>query len=562
MHDTSYLYNVLVLLSAAVVIVACFRHLHISPVIGYLVAGAAIGPSGLAIIQEVETTTSIAEIGIVFLLFMIGLELSLERLKEMRKQVFGFGSLQVALTSGIIGGIVLAMGYSVESAIIIGGGLAFSSTAIVLQVVAERGEQSSQTGRLALAVLLLQDFAVVPMLVLIPLLATTGSEGIFLAVGEIMIKAIIAMIAIVIAGRLVLRPFFRIIAATKSPELFVSTTLLIVLFFSFATEHAGLSLALGAFIAGILVAETEYQHQVEADITPFKGLFLGLFFMTVGMSVNIQTVTDRILEVLMVTFGLIVIKAAILLGLCSLFKYRMRTRFHASFLLAQGSEFAFILFGMASMQGLMADGLAELLMVSVTLSMALTPLLNTLGNTIGNRFERQSDLVLARASTDTVDIDNHIIIAGYGRMGQTLADMLTIEKKCFVAVDMDPANIALGRKQHRPVYYGDARRLDVLQSVGIDRATYMVFAFTHPTAEVRAIRAIRRIRPDITIICRAMQNSHAKLLKAAGADIVVLEALESSLLLGQTLLRAKNVPEQEIQRVLQDFRLRQQPDVS
>ncbi len=555
MHHGAMYLDILILLAAAVAIVAGFRFLRMSPVLGYLVAGVLIGPHGLALIEDVQQTAGIAEIGVVFLLFMIGLELSFSRLREMRTQVFGFGSLQMLLTGSALGLIGYGLGLSASQALVVGAVLSLSSTAIVMQVVAERGENNSQVGRIALALLILQDLAVVPLLVLIPLLAKGGDDvQILTTVGHALGRALLAMVAIVLVGRVVLRPMFRLIAQAHSPELFIAATLLVVIGCSVATESAGLSLALGAFIGGLLVAETEYKHQVEADIMPFKGLFLGLFFMTVGMSVDPMLIWQEWDYILLLTVLLLVMKASIITLLCRLFRFRHSKAIRAGFLLAQGSEFAFVTFGLAMEQGFLPERATQMLMVVVTVTMGLTPMLAGLGQRVGKYVESLTSHEEASAFHETFDLDNHVIIAGFGRVGQMLAQILELEKIPYVAVDMDPANVLEGRQRRQPVYYGDASRADVLQAMGLERADMVALTFNNPKELARAVHGIKRIQRSVRIIARSRDARTAKLLMAAGADLAVPETFEASLHLGSALLRAKGVAEHEASRIIQQVR--------
>ncbi len=372
MHDTSNLPVILILLATAVVIVALFRKLRVSPVLGYLVAGMAIGPTGAGIITDTSGTAAAAEFGIAFLLFIIGLELSWERLHAMRRYVFIVGIAQVVLTTGVLAAGIYVAGFPVATAVIIAGGLAFSSTAFVLQLITEYNQKASQLGRLSLAVLLVQDIAVIPLLVIVPTLAHNQplpATDIIL----IIIKAVAVLALILFAGRLLLRPLYRLIASLANPELFTALTLLVVLGTGWLTSMAGLSLALGAFMAGILMAETEYRHQVEADVMPYKGLLLGLFFMTVGMSTDVRVLWEHFSSVLMLASGLMAVKALIIIGLCRAFGFGVATSMQAGLLLAQGGEFAFIVFGQAVGQLFIGTHLAQILTAVVTVSMALTP---------------------------------------------------------------------------------------------------------------------------------------------------------------------------------------------
>jgi monovalent cation:H+ antiporter-2, CPA2 family len=361
MHESTQLLEIVILLCAAVVIVAVFRSLRLSPVIGYLVAGTAIGPYGLGVIDDIDSTSGFAEFGVIFLLFMIGLELSFARLSSMRKHVFHFGGAQTFITGTLFTLLVLGLGGSAPAAIIIGGGLALSSTAIVLQVISEQGEKSSQVGRLSLAILILQDLAVIPLLVFASRMGDP-SEELTNALTDTALKAMVCLTFIFIAGRLLLRPLFRFIASLENTDLFSATTLFVVLGVAWLTSAVGLSPALGAFMAGLLVAETEFKPQVEADILPYKGLFMGLFFMTVGMSLNIDTLTTHFFSIIGLTFMLMLIKTLIIMALCRIFGFSLSTAIYTGLLLSQGGEFAFVLFTLPASQQVMGSALAQILM--------------------------------------------------------------------------------------------------------------------------------------------------------------------------------------------------------
>jgi monovalent cation:H+ antiporter-2, CPA2 family len=555
MHSVDFLSSIVLLLLTAVVVVALFRYVKMSPVLGYFVAGAMIGEHGFKFVTT-ENTSAFAEFGIVFLLFAIGLELTFERLLAMRKYVFGFGTLQVLITGVILALIVRLLGYSGSAATIIGGGLALSSTAIVLQVVAENRQQSTQVGRLSLATLLLQDFAVVPLLVLMPLLAgdhTTMMQ----AMGVAVVKALLALVGIFVAGRLLLRPLFALIGSANSArtnELFVATTLLIALSAAWGTEQLGLSLALGAFVAGLLVAETEFQHQVEETITPFKGLFLGLFFMTVGMSINIKLIIDALPLILLLSFGLLAIKAVIITTLCILFRFSLGASIHAGLLLAQGGEFAFILFGLASGNGLIGKELGQTLMLVVTVTMALTPLLSYLGNMIVHRFEKDERLTGYQMLKETADLDNHVVIAGFGRVGKMVARLLEAEHVHYVAVDINAQNVKKGRAEGFPVYHGDSAAIEMLKTLGIERAQSAIITIENEVALKNTARIINKHYPALPVIVRAKDLSKTEELKNAGATIIVPETYETGLQLGGAVLKSVGVSEFEVSRIKNLFR--------
>ncbi len=579
--DHGNLNEIVTLLAAAVVIVTVFRRLNLSPVLGYLVAGGMIGPFGLGIITDLDSTRTIAEFGVVFLLFVIGLELTFERLKAMRKHVFGFGTLQVVITGAGVGWFVYLLGISPTLSLVIGASLALSSTGIVLQILAEKNDQSTQVGRLSLATLILQDLAVVPLIILVPLLAGDEAQanlmlldwlipalklqpptlGILLL--DSLLVAALAIGAIFVVGMRLLRPAFNLVGSLGSQELFTATTLLVVLGMAFLTAEAKLSLALGAFVAGLLVAETEFRPQVETDIRPFKGLLMGLFFMTVGMSIDFSLLVNEALIIFGLTFLLIAYKAIVIIMLARLFGFRRGPSIEAGLLLAQGSEFAFILFALAYQGGLMDGFLAQMILVIVSVSMAVTPLLASLGSRISNRLDRKkrpSRLENEELEQETVDLNNHIIVAGFGRVGQTVCTLLAAEDiHNYVAIDHNPRHVRQGRNEGYSVYYGDAERIDILQSLGIARAKMVVVTIADREHSVAMVECVSKHFPALPIVARAFDRVHAKQLRDAGAKIAMAEAFESSLLLGGQILRMIGVSDVEIQHVMTRFRAEEYP---
>ncbi len=559
MHDLSFLPSVLWILIAAVLVVAIFRRFHLSPVLGYFVAGAAIGDHGLQFVRANDIEV-FGEFGVVFLLFAIGLELTFERLKSMRLHVFGFGGLQVLITAVVIWGLAHYL-YNVKasSAVVIGGGFALSSTAIVMQVIAENRKQSTQVGRLSLAILLMQDFAVVPLLVLIPLLASGGdSVGVIELMGMAMLKAVLTLLIIFILGRLFLRPIFRAINPSnqfKNNELFIATTLVIVLASAWATEHMGLSLALGAFVAGLLVAETEYHLQAEESINPFKGLLLGLFFMTVGMSLNVQLIVQEVNTILLLSLSLIAIKAVIIIGLCRLFKFKWGTTIHAGLLLSQGSEFAFILFGLAVQQDIVTQSAGQILMIVVTITMALTPLLSILGDFVDEKLDKKEKMDYDEINQDIADLDQHVIIAGFGRVGKMVARLLEAEKVNYIALDANPNHVAHERREAFPLYLGDSSNMEMLESVGLKRAKSVIITIDNMITLKKCTKIIRQHMPKIPIVVRTKDLSNAEELYKIGATIIVPETYETGLQMGGAVLKSIGVSEYEVSRIKNRFRL-------
>jgi len=553
MSESEHLSQIVILLCAAVLIVAVGRIVRLSPIIGYLIAGAAIGPYGLKLIKHVEATADIAEFGVIFLLFIIGLELSIERLRGMRKHVFGFGTAQMLITSGIFACLFIGFGGTASAAIIIGGGLALSSTAIVLQVIDEQGERATQVGRLSLAILILQDLAVVPLLMLVSLLGE-HDKSVAYAIADAAVRAGVGLTVIFVAGYLLLRPLFRFIASLENTELFAATTLLVVLGVSQLTIMAGLSPALGAFMAGLLVAETEFKPQVEADVLPFKGLLLGLFFMTVGMALNMEMLYEHFFSIVLITLSLMFCKALIIMALCRVFGFTLSTAIHSGLLLSQGSEFAFILFSLASGRGVMPTEMSQVLSVIVTMSMVLTPLVALAGKKIALALEKYA---ISRPETmieETLDLSNHVIISGFGRVGHTVARLLEIEKIHYVAIDMDSFLTSRERKRGIPVYYGDTTRMHVLKALGVARARAVIVTHNDTRVALQTIATIRDLNRDLPIIARAKNLEQVQKLEAAGANLAVAEMFEVSLQLGGALLKAVGVKESEISRITDIFR--------
>lgn len=553
MPEAQQLPIVIILLAAAVVAVALFRRLHISPVLGYLVAGAVIGPGGLGVISDIHGTSSIAELGVVFMLFIIGLELSWERLTSIRKQAFLLGILQVVVTAVFIASIAIIAGCRADTAIIIGSGLALSSTALVMQLIEDNHQKASQLGRLSLAVLLVQDLAVVPMLVFIPALAQ-NKTGVALELLTVVGKAAAALALIFFLGRRILRPLYRVIAALANPEIFTALTLLVVLGTGWLTFRSGLSLALGAFIAGLLMAETEYRHQVEADVMPYKSLLLGLFFMSVGMAADLRVVAHNLPLVIGGAALLLALKAVVILALSRLLGFGSQTRMQAATLLAQGGEFTFILFRLAGENDFLVPDTAQLLTIVVILSMALTPILAALGRMLTNTIEYKRRRKAEDSVSEIMDVRDHVIILGFGRVGQTIAKLLSTENINYVALDMQIGTVARAKKIGLPVYYGDSSRREVLNAVGIERASSVIVTLKDPVAAENAVRAIRAAAPQLPIIARALDLSRVLLLEKAGANVAVSEMFETSLQLGGALLRSLGITDQEIVRIMKLFR--------
>ncbi|KAG7614658.1 Regulator of K+ conductance N-terminal [Arabidopsis thaliana x Arabidopsis arenosa] len=563
-EEEASLLDVLWLLLASVIFVPLFQKIPGgSPVLGYLAAGILIGPYGLSIIRNVHGTKAIAEFGVVFLLFNIGLELSVERLSSMKKYVFGLGSAQVLVTAAVIGLIThYVAGQAGPAAIVIGNGLALSSTAVVLQVLQERGESTSRHGRATFSVLLFQDLAVVVLLILIPLISPNSSKGgigfqaIAEALGLAAIKAAVAITGIIAGGRLLLRPIYKQIAENRNAEIFSANTLLVILGTSLLTARAGLSMALGAFLAGLLLAETEFSLQVESDIAPYRGLLLGLFFMTVGMSIDPKLLLANF-PLIMGTLGLLLVGKTILVVIIGkLFGISIISAVRVGLLLAPGGEFAFVAFGEAVNQGIMTPQLSSLLFLVVGISMALTPWLAAGGQLIASRFELQDVRSLLPVESETDDLQGHIIICGFGRIGQIIAQLLSERLIPFVALDVSSDRVAIGRSLDLPVYFGDAGSREVLHKIGADRACAAAIALDTPGANYRCVWALSKYFPNVKTFVRAHDVDHGLNLEKAGATAVVPETLEPSLQLAAAVLAQAKLPTSEIATTINEFRSR------
>jgi monovalent cation:proton antiporter-2 (CPA2) family protein len=549
-HDASYLFDLIILLAAAIVAVPLFRRLGLGAILGYLAAGAAIGPWGLRVIVEVPLIRRISEFGVVFLLFLIGIELKPSRLWVMRRWVFGLGTAQVALTGIVLAGAGHALGIPAPAAVVVGFGLALSSTAFGLQILGERHELGSRHGRAAFAILLLQDLAAVPLFALIPLLSPRGAAAApsFWA-GAVQTIAVLA--GVVLAGRHVMRPMLRLVAASRTPEVFAAAAVLVVLGAAALMEAAGLSMALGAFLAGLLLSDSEYRHQVQADIEPFRGFLLGLFFMAVGMSIDFGLLAGLGPAIAGLVLGLLAVKAAVLWPLGRLGGLAAADAGRLALLLAQGGEFAFALFGLAAGSGLIDDSLFRMLLLVVAVTMVLTPALVGAGHRLAARL---GEAAPGPAAGRAPGRSRHVIIAGFGRVGQTVARMLAARGIPYTALDLEADRVAHLRARGDPVFYGHASRADVLQAAGAAEASLLVVTLDHPGAAERTVAAVGHHFPNLPVHARAVDLERSRALKAMGAASAVPETLEASLQLGRAALVGLGAEEEEVDRLLEEFR--------
>lgn len=560
MDDLAF-YNILILLGVAVVTVALFRYLRLPQILAYLFTGVVVGPHGLGWIPDLEGTRYLAEFGLVFLMFTIGLEFSLSKLIAMRRYVLGLGGSQVLISCLVFGGMAWFWGVTVEAAIVIGGALALSSTAIVMKLLSEQLEQRSRHGHHAFSVLLFQDLIVVPFLILIPALSGTEEHAVLPAMANALIKSALVLAAIVIVGRWLLRPLFHEVALARSREFFMLTVLLLTLGSAWMTHMAGLSLALGAFFAGMLLGETEYRHQVEGDILPFRDMLLGLFFITVGMLLNLSAVASYWGWVLLCVVAIVVFKSLLITALGKLFKMETGVAIRTGLVLAQGGEFSFALIMLAERYQVMQGQVVQVVLAAVVLSMALAPLFIRYNGVIarllvpGYQRVRASDLDRIRDEAATTQ--GHVIICGYGRSGQNLAWMLEQEAVASLALDLDPVRVRDARDAGKPVVYGDAARRDVLEAAGLARASALSISFNDVTIALQILAVVRDVHPDMPVVVRTMDDVNLNRLYEAGATEVVPESLEGSLMIGSHLLLLLGTPMSRIVRQVRHARTEQ-----
>jgi monovalent cation:H+ antiporter-2, CPA2 family len=552
--DISFYKQALIVLGAAGVVIPLFHRLHVSPVLGFMLVGIAVGPFGFGsltthlpwlsaiTISAPASIEPIAHLGVVLLLFMIGLELSFERLWVMRRLVFGLGALQVVLCAALLAGVAIVVGHNRISAGVIGLALAMSSTAVVIQVLSEEKRLNTATGRTSFAILLFQDLAVMPILLVLGIFAPTTRISSVAALGVAVGQALLVVAAIVALGRLVLRPLFRSVARTRSAELFVAACLLVVIVVGLATAAAGLSMALGALIGGLLLAGTEYRRQVEVTIEPFKGLAVGVFLISIGMSLDIRTAAAEPLLVLGGAGCVVLLKLLVVAGLARVFGLNWAHSLHTGLLLGPGGEFAFVIVSVASGASLLASDAAQVMLFVTALTMATIPLLSRLGGRLAPRLAPKMPVdpsILVPQVSDTLP---RVIVAGFGRVGQTVGAMLEVHKVPYVAIDRDADRVAHQRGQEAPVYFGDVTQLDLLRRLHLETARALVITLDDPAAADELVAAARRERQDLLIIARARDAAHAAHLYRIGASDAVPETIEASLQLSEAVLVDVGVP--------------------
>jgi len=552
------LQSVLLLLAAAVLVVVVFRSIKLPPLLGYLVVGIVIGPHALGLIPDSAETHTLAEFGVVFLMFSIGLEFSLPKLVSMRRIVFGLGTLQVAATVAV-GTLLFPLLLPIDwrAGLVLGGALAMSSTAIVIKMLADRLELDSTHGRQIVGVLLFQDLAVVPLLILVPALARPAGElaGALAFAG---LKASVVLAVLLGLGQRPMRAWFHLVAKQYSPELFVLNVLLITLGLAYVTHAAGLSMALGAFVAGMLISETEYRYQVEDDIKPFRDVLLGLFFVTIGMQLDLHSVLANLGWVLLALVGLLVFKTALIAGLSRLFGNSNDAAVHIGLDLAQVGEFAFVLLAQPGAPDLVPGSIMQPVLAAMLLSMLIAPFIieyseRIVRHTIGAEWMSRA-MELHQIAVKSMAVDAHVVICGYGRCGQNLARMLDQESIGYFALDLDSARIRDAAAAGDTVVYGDAGKREVLIAAGIPRARALVITFNDAHASLRVLEQVHGLRPDIPVVVRTVDDTYIDKLKEAGASEVVAEVMEGSLMLASHALMLLGVPVRRVLRRVQATR--------
>lgn len=561
-HSTiPFLREALLFLTAAGIAVPLLSRLKVNPVLGYLLIGGLIGPFGLGllaaefpvlaqvVIDDVEGVRGLAEIGVIFLMFMIGLELSMERLWSSRGLVFGMGSLQIIVTASIITSIASSLGLPMTTSVIVGAALALSSTAIVMQILMQGGRLETPVGKAGFSILLMQDLAVVPILFVVGVLAVPTEQNLFQGLAVALGKAIFTIVLIYFAGRLVLRPLLRQVAQARIPEMFTAAVLLAAVGVAALTAHFGLSMALGALLAGLLLAETEYRHQIEVDIEPFKGLLLGLFFMSVGMGIDWRNIVANPMEIIGAVVGIWVLKAAIITALAMAFRRGWAVSAETGLLLGQSGEFAFIILATAVSLGAIESDLEQFILIIAGVSMFLTPFVAQMAQRLSHYSQHNAATKHSGGAEDSFrKCEGHVIIAGYGRVGQTIARSLEGERIDFIALDTDAKLVAHERKERQRVFYGNAARLEILMKAGIEQASAVVVTMNHAAAASRIVAEIRNQWPNLPIHARAKDPHHARRLKELGATYCIPETVEASLQLARNVLLQVGVESDQVDR--------------
>ena len=541
--------NLLIILASSLVVIALFQRLRLPPVLGYLCVGLMIGPTAFNWVNESEELPDLAELGVVFLLFSLGLEFSLSKMLALRRVVFGLGSLQVLCSGMLLGGLLMLLGMPITPALLLGAGLSLSSTAIVSKELSSLGEIFSSHGQNAIAVLLFQDVVAVLLLTLVPVFAGSSDQAWYWALPLTLGKTVVLFVGLLLASRWLLPRLFHEVAAARSPELFVLLALVIVLLTAWLTHLLGLSPALGAFLAGMLLGESHYRHQIEADIRPFRDILLGLFFVSIGMLIDLQLFASHGLLILGLTLGLLLLKGSVVALLVKWRGSDGETAWRSGLALAQGGEFCFALMAQMQQNKLMPADFGGLLLAATFCSMLVTPLLLRAAPRIATRLHRKpnEEAKLEEISALNAGLHNHVVICGYGRVGQSIGRALRNAQQPYIALDTDPVRVQEAAVGETCVHYGDSRRGELLVAIGLERARLLVIAVDQSDIALLILKEARRLNATVPILVRTRDDSQLAELKAAGASEVVPELLESSLMLASHALIMLGLPAHQVQ---------------
>jgi monovalent cation:H+ antiporter-2, CPA2 family len=552
--DPGIFKEALIILGAAAIVIPVFHRLRVSPLLGFILIGMLVGPFGLGTltqtlpwleyitIQDRDSMALMAEFGVVVLLFMIGLEMSLGRMMRLRKLVFGFGSLQFLLCSAALAAAAWGLGQGYAAAVVIGLALGLSSTAIITQLLSEEKRINTSVGRASFAVLLLQDIAVVPVLFAVSMMGADRDQASVTGFALSVAKALLGVGALAIFGRFALRPLFRSVARTKSPELFLAACLLVIMAASLASAAAGVSMALGALIAGLLLAETEYRRQIEILVEPFKGLLLGVFLISVGMSVDLEQLAGNPVVIGGLIAGILLIKTAIVFALSPFFALNRKTALNTAMLLAPAGEFTFVIVAVARGSGILERDIADLILILAALTMTMLPLFSKLATRASARIAQNQPAHPLTEEKIPEDLKPQVVIAGFGRVGQTVAALLEAHKIPYLGLDMNVDRISLQRARGRPVYYGDMTRVGLLENLGLGDAIALVVTLDQPAVVDGLVTAARAAYPELTLVARARDARHAAHLYNLGVTDAVPETVEASLQLAEAVLVDIGIP--------------------
>jgi len=550
------LQTALVLLAAAVLVVVLCRKLKLPPLIGYLIVGTLVGPHALGWVEETKQVNQLAEIGVVFLMFSVGLEFSLPKLRTMRRVVLGLGATQVFATIFIVFAVAVMIGVPWQGAFVLGGVLAMSSTAILAKTLAERQELNSEHGRQIIGILLFQDLAVVPLLIIIPALAAPASD-LAVSMGWALVKAVAILAVLLFAGQRIMRMWFHVVARAKSSELFVLNVLLVTLGIAWLTELAGLSLALGAFVAGVLISETEYRYQVEEDIKPFRDVLLGLFFVTIGMLLDIRIVVQNA-WVGVILILIVAAKTLLIFGISRMLGSGTSVALRTGLALGACGEFGFVLLAHAHNVQLINAQLLQPVLAAMVLSMLATPFVVQHSEALVRRWNANEWMMRAmqihNIAVQSMSTNEHVVICGYGRSGQNLARLLEQEKIPMIALDVDPQRISEAAAAGEHVVFGDAARREVLIAAGLMRARALAITYSDTPSALRILAHVQEVRPGLPVVVRTHEDTDIEKLKAAGAAEVVAEIMEGSLMLASTTLMLIGIPLNRVLRRIRETR--------